>query len=72
MTKAERKAERAVLMALCWIGWHKWKQSHALSPIDAFPPFFIKYETPTRSCEHCKKMQRWLPGYGGSEIGCWY
>ena len=55
----------------CFVGLHRWKQSRPVNSIDFFPPAFIAYETPTRTCERCGKFQRWLPGYGGSELGCW-
>jgi len=54
----------------CLLG-HKWKQSRPLTLLDSFPPSFMRYENPTRECSRCGKRQRWLPGYGGSEVGCW-
>lgn len=54
------------------LGLHKWKYSKELKLYDMSPsPFDSKYETPVRTCEKCKESQKWLPGYGGSEIGCW-
>ena len=55
----------------CWIGWHDWAQTRPVGIHDGFPPYFIKYEPPRRRCLRCGKAQRWLPGYGGSEWGCW-
>ena len=55
----------------CAFGVHLWDQSRELGPIDVFPPPFVKYDNPTRKCFMCGKRQRWLPGYGGSEWGCW-
>ncbi len=56
----------------CKLELHKWKQSNKLTLYDISPgPFDSNYQTPTRTCEKCDKKQRWLPGYGGSEIGCW-
>ena len=55
----------------CLIGWHYWSQSRPIGLIDGFPPWYAKYENPTRSCTRCPKTQSWLPGYGGSEWGCW-
>jgi len=56
----------------CKIGLHKWVQSKPLTGYDMFPsPFDSKYSTPTRTCVRCGERQKWLPGYGGSEIGCW-
>jgi len=66
----QRKEEKAMRL-LCWLGIHHWELSRELSALDAFPPFFIRYETPIRRCKICGKQQRWLPGYGGSEPGCW-
>ena len=58
---------------LCKIGihWPHWEQSRSLEPTDGFPPHFIKYERATRTCRRCGYTQYWLPGYGGSEWGCW-
>lgn len=57
---------------LCKIGIHKWKASRGLVLYDMFPsPFDARYKTPTRKCTKCGKKQQWLPGYGGSEAGCW-
>ena len=58
---------------LCKIGihWPHWEQSRPLEPADGFPPHFIKYERATRTCRQCGQTQYWLPGYGGSEWGCW-
>ena len=38
---------------------HKWKLSAE------------KYLASDRVCEKCGKEEHWLPGHGGSEIGCW-
>ena len=56
---------------LCRLGLHRWEQSRPLSPIDGFPFYGEPYDCPTRACGRCSKAQRWLPGYGGSEWGCW-
>lgn len=59
-------------MWLCIIGIHVWNQGRELSVYHAFPsPFDAAYETPRRVCERCGRRQYWLPGYGGSEWGCW-
>ena len=55
----------------CWLGIHEWLQSRPLSVYDAFPMAGVQYQNPTRECLHCGKAQYWLPGYGGSEFGCW-
>lgn len=55
----------------CFFGLHKWNQSRNITILDAFPPPFLAYENPKRMCLKCGKRQKWLPGYGGSEIGCW-
>lgn len=55
----------------CKVGIHNWKQSRPVTSIDSFPPHFIPYIAPTRTCSRCGKTQKWLPGYGGSEIGSW-
>lgn len=51
--------------------FHRWQQNRPLTVLDGFPPFFIPYELVVRNCFKCNKKQRWLPGYGGSEWGCW-
>lgn len=51
----------------CRAGWHDW--SPATGPLELFPTHAAP--SPTRSCKHCGNEQQWLPGYGGSEIGCW-
>ena len=58
-------------MTLCLLGFHRWQQSRPLTPHDAFPFHGFPYENPTRKCVKCRRTQRWLPGYGGSEFGCW-
>ena len=58
-------------LLLCRLGIHKWIQNRDLHIIDIFPPPFLNYKNPERTCNKCKKTQFWLPGYGGSEIGCW-
>ena len=56
----------------CKLGFHKWLQSRMLTAYDAFPMLGDKnYVAPIRICAHCGAKQKWLPGYGGSEIGCW-
>ncbi len=57
----------------CRLSFHRWIYSKRLTLYDIFPsPFDSKYETPVRVCENCKEQQKWLPGYGGSEIGFGY
>jgi len=56
----------------CKIGLHQWEQERPISVYDGFPsPYDAVYQTPTRTCVRCKGQQQWLPGYGGSEWGCW-
>ena len=55
----------------CAIGLHDWEQSRPIGLQDGFPFAGVPYENPTRHCKRCPKHQRWLPGYGGSEWGCW-
>jgi len=55
---------------LCWIGWHKWRQDRPLTVHDAFP-MSSTHQTPQRRCTRCHRIEYWLPGYGGSEIGSW-
>jgi len=56
---------------LCKIGWHKYKQDKELHIKDIHPGFDSEWKCPTRKCIFCGYEERWLPGYGGSEIGCW-
>ena len=57
---------------LCFVGLHIWRQNRPLSAYDGWPaPFDNTYQTPERMCERCDRKERWLPGYGGSEWGCW-
>lgn len=56
---------------LCKMGIHKWKQSRAFHILDIHPLLYSNYKSPKRKCERCGKTQEWLPGHGGSEIGCW-
>ena len=56
---------------LCKIGIHKYQQSRPLTPYDVMPFFGFVYNCPERKCKKCGKEQKWLPGYGGSELGCW-
>jgi len=58
-------------LTLCTIGMHKWNQTRPIALIDGFPPPNVKYTPPKRTCKKCGKRERWLPGYGGSEWGCW-
>lgn len=55
----------------CLIGIHRWQQTRPLALNDMFPSPFGRYQAPERVCACCDKEQRWLPGYGGSEDGCW-
>ena len=56
----------------CKIGIHRWKYTRRPTfQQDAFPTPFDTYEAPVRWCKWCNQQQRWLPGYGGSEMGCW-
>jgi hypothetical protein len=54
----------------CLIGIHAWKQNAEITPLDYFPPPGYHKEI-IRICDRCHKAQRWLPGYGGSELGSW-
>lgn len=55
----------------CMFGLHLWRQNRPLDVLDGFPPSHLEYETPKRICQRCHQEQSWLPGYGGSEWGCW-
>jgi len=54
----------------CWIK-HRWIE-YAINGTTTRDPFpFNPGYKCWRKCERCSKKQRWLPGYGGSELGCW-
>ena len=55
----------------CLVGWHDWKATRPIGIMDGFPPSCVQYDNPRRTCKRCGKHQQWLPGYGGSEWGCW-
>ena len=55
----------------CFIGLHDWEYNRNESVMDGFPPAYGKYTQRKRRCLCCGKKQYWLPGYGGSEWGCW-
>ena len=56
----------------CWIGLHRWALSRPLTAYDVFSMASDRaWKRPTRECRVCGKRQAWLPGYGGSERGCW-
>ena len=52
---------------LCSIGLHKWGKPD-IQP-NPFPVDMTN--TAKRACRRCGQRQWWLPGYGGSELGCW-
>jgi hypothetical protein len=56
---------------LCSSGIHKWKYNRSFHIIDIYPGFELNWENPIRICLRCGRIERWLPGYGGSDIGCW-
>ena len=56
----------------CRLGLHAYVASRPASIFDGFPPpVDIGYRERTRTCTRCARTQKWLPGYGGSEWGCW-
>ena len=54
----------------CCVGLHVWNEDPPLT-IEAIFPAPWEHKEWKRTCLRCGKMQRWLPGYGGSELGCW-
>ena len=56
---------------LCLLGFHKWEQNRSLHISDIFPFYLDEVSKVIRTCKICGKKEEWLPGYGGSEIGCW-
>ena len=52
----------------CRLGFHKWHQNKPFTPDFVFP---IGGSDWKRFCSKCGRREWWLPGYGGSEIGCW-
>jgi len=64
--------KKALIKMGCFFGVHAWKYNRPERSDDAFPCFFDKtYTQWLRKCARCGKQQYWLPGYGGSEWGCW-
>lgn len=62
----------AIMRLLCWLGLHQWSEDREIGLYDMFPsPFDKKYRPPVRKCLRCPARQEWIPGYGGSEMGCW-
>ncbi|HYE92102.1 MAG TPA: hypothetical protein VEA38_13830 [Terriglobales bacterium] len=57
-------------MSRCTFGFHDWRQSREIAEYDTWP-IEQAWERPTRTCRRCGRLQWWLPGYGGSEAGCW-
>lgn len=56
----------------CALGLHAWINDRAITPYDYFPsPMDRNWQNPVRKCARCGRRQWWLPGYGGSEPGCW-
>ena len=56
---------------LCWLQLHRWYYLRYPGPADVFPFHGVPYRRPFRKCLRCKTKQKWIPGYGGSEIGFW-
>ena len=55
-------------MLSCWLGI-KCKFEYDDGSTSPFP--FLTEKNCVRTCQTCGKKQQWLPGYGGSEMGCW-
>jgi len=55
----------------CRAGLHHWIHTRRLTTADWYPPPWLRYIPPERHCLWCGKQEEWLPGYGGSELGCW-
>jgi hypothetical protein len=53
----------------CFFGFHRWHQNKPFDGSEGFPD--AGYRRWVRVCSRCRKRQTWLPGYGGSEWGCW-
>ena len=63
---------RLIGRILCALGIHKWKSDRPVTLYDMYPnPFDKDYKTPRAVCLRCGTRGEWLPGYGGSEPGCW-
>lgn len=54
----------------CWIRCHgAWQYYRQQTILDIFPPPGMG--PLRRRCFWCGCKERWLPGYGGTELGCW-
>jgi len=64
---------RFVRSLMCSVGLHAWERNRPVAVLDGFPPPWLDYAAirQVRRCRRCGKRQSWLPGYGGSEWGCW-
>lgn len=60
-------SERKPHKFYCLICLHDWQQNDGTT--SPFPSG--SEECAVRTCRRCEKQQEWLPGYGGSELGCW-
>jgi len=60
---------KKIVAELSGLHCHKWVRSQPPHITDIFPP--PGSPEITRRCSVCGKVQKWLPGYGGSEAGCW-
>ncbi len=55
----------------CCFGIHDWEQNRAITPDDYIPFSTDPRGQAIRICMRCGRSQYWLPGYGGSGLGCW-
>ena len=61
---------RTIRKLRCLLGLHKWIQNRPLYITDIFLPVSSPQRA-IRTCKFCGKKEEWLPGFGGSETGCW-
>ena len=55
----------------CFLGLHHWAYTRPPDLAADIFPMDPTWEPSRRACLSCDTKQEWLPGYGGSEIGCW-
>lgn len=66
-----KRNREIIVNFLCKLGFHRWTYDRHFHILDIRPGFVDEYKPPIRKCRKCEKKQQWLPGYGGSEVGCW-
>lgn len=56
---------------LCWLSLHEWKQHAPPKNKREAKISGREWTVYTKTCLRCDRREYWLPGCGGSELGCW-